>query len=177
MLLALRWGCGVQFSEKSVTLNGPWSISTAWASLLKLLSMFVCASCINRLPCENYYESHSAKWSASCWASRYVTTNVIKYLDPTPDRRKWHHRRYQEGNTVHGWAGHIARFNDNRCTITVTEWRPIEWTRWQGWPKTRWRDNLILHVEPVWPRIARDRLLWRQFREGFLLMDWKKPWC
>ena len=26
--------------------------------------------------------------------------------------------------------------------------------------------NLICHLDPVWPRIARDRRLWKQFREG-----------
>ena len=34
-----------------------------------------------------------------------------------------------------GWAGHIARFKDNR-TKRVTEWTPREWTRRQGRPKT-----------------------------------------
>ena len=44
---------------------------------------------------------------------------------------------------IHGWVGHIARFKDNRWTKRVTEWTPREWTRRQGRPKTRWRDNLI----------------------------------
>ena len=70
---------------------------------------------------------------------------------------------------IHGWAGHIARFNDNRWTNRVTEWTPREWTRRQGRPKTRWRDILIRHLGPAWPRIARDRRLWKQSREGFLL--------
>ena len=43
-------------------------------------------------------------------------------------------------------------------------------TRRQGSPKTRWRDNLICHLGPAWPRIAtRDRCLWEHFRDGFLL--------
>ena len=37
-----------------------------------------------------------------------------------------------------GWAGHVARFKDNRWTKRVTEWTPREWTRRQGRPKTRW---------------------------------------
>ena len=72
---------------------------------------------------------------------------------------------------IHGWAGHIARFNDNRWTKRVTEWTPREWTRRQGRPKTRWRDNLVRHLGTAWPRIARDRRLWKQFREGFLLTE------
>ena len=58
---------------------------------------------------------------------------------------------------MHGWAGHIARFRDNRWTKRVTEWTPREWTRRQGIPKARWRDSLIRHLSPAWPRIARDR--------------------
>ena len=50
----------------------------------------------------------------------------------------------------------------------VTEWSPREWTRRQGRPKTRWRDNLIRHMGPAWPRIAKSRHLWR---EGFLLTE------
>ena len=72
---------------------------------------------------------------------------------------------------IHGWAGRIGRFKDNRWTKRVTEWTPREWTRWQGRPKTRWRDNLIRHLGHAWPRIARDWRLWRQFREGFLLTE------
>ena len=55
---------------------------------------------------------------------------------------------------IHGCAGHIARFKDNRWTKRVTEWTPREWTRRQGRPKTRWRDNLFRHLGPAWPRIA-----------------------
>ena len=29
---------------------------------------------------------------------------------------------------IYGWAGHIARFKDNRWTQIVTEWTPREWT-------------------------------------------------
>ena len=65
---------------------------------------------------------------------------------------------------IHGWAGQIARFKDNRWTKRVTEWTSREWTRRQG-------DSLIRHLGPAWPRIARDRRLWRQFREWFLLTE------
>ena len=55
---------------------------------------------------------------------------------------------------IHGWAGHIARFNDNRWTKRVTEWTPREWTRRQGRPKTRWRDNLVRQLGAAWPIIG-----------------------
>ena len=117
---------------------------------------------------ELYCQSLSAKWSASCSALPYVTTNV--------GPNTW--IRHQTGvndiidvikKGIHGWAGHIARFNDNRWTKRVTEWTPREWARRQGRPKTRWRDNLVRHLGTAWPRITRDRCLWKQFREGFLL--------
>ena len=47
---------------------------------------------------------------------------------------------------IHGWEGNIARLKDNRWTKRVTEWTPREWTRRQGRPKTRRRDNLIRHL-------------------------------
>ena len=72
---------------------------------------------------------------------------------------------------IHGWAGQIARFNDNRWTKRVTEWTPREWTRRQGRPKTRCRDTLIRYMGPPSPIIARDGCLWKQFREGFLLTE------
>ena len=76
---------------------------------------------------------------------------------------------------IHGWPGHIARFKDNCWTNQVTAWTPREWTRRQGRPKTRWRDNLTRHLGPAWPRIARDRRLWRQFREGSSLGSERNP--
>ena len=48
---------------------------------------------------------------------------------------------------IHGWAGHVARLNDNRWTKRVTEWTPREWTRRQGRPQTRWRDNLYTGMD------------------------------
>ena len=70
---------------------------------------------------------------------------------------------------IHGWAGHIARFKDNIYMDKKSD--RVDTTRMDktaGRPKTRWRDCLIRHLGPAWPRIARDRRLWRQFREGFL---------
>ena len=29
---------------------------------------------------------------------------------------------------IHGWAGHIARFKDNKWTKRMTEWTPRVWT-------------------------------------------------
>ena len=78
-------------------------------------------------------------------------------------------RRYQEGNT---WMG------GTHCTIQRQQMDKksdrVDTTRMDktaGTPKTRWSDSLTHHLGPSWPRIARDRRLWRQFREGFLLTE------
>ena len=68
----------------------------------------------------------------------------------------------------HRWAGHVARFSDNRWTIRVTEWTPREWTRKPGRPKTRWRDDLSRHLGPTWSRTAKDRCHWKYSGEGLL---------
>ena len=57
----------------------------------------------------------------------------------------------------HRWPVHIARLSDNRWTITTTEWTPRDWTRKQGRPKTRWRDDLTKQLGPAWSRLAKDR--------------------
>jgi len=68
----------------------------------------------------------------------------------------------------HRWAGHVARLTDNRWTIRATEWAPRQWRRSRGRPRTRWRDDLTRQLGSTWPRLARDRVRWRQSREGFL---------
>ncbi|KAI8522203.1 hypothetical protein Bbelb_019570 [Branchiostoma belcheri] len=68
----------------------------------------------------------------------------------------------------HRWAGHVARLQDNRWTLRATEWTPREWRRRRGRPCTRWRDSLVQHLGPAWPRYARLRREWNESREGFL---------
>ena len=71
----------------------------------------------------------------------------------------------------HRWAGHISKLKDNRWTIRTTEWTPRDWRRPRGRPKERWHDDLIRHLGPRWPQLARDRVRWRDVREGFLLRE------
>ena len=40
------------------------------------------------------------------------------------------------------WAGHVARFQDNRWTYRLTEWQPREGKRKRGRQKRRWRVDL-----------------------------------
>lgn len=47
---------------------------------------------------------------------------------------------------------------------------PRDWTKKQGHPKTRWRDDLTRQqIRPLWSRLARHmyRHLWNRSREGF----------
>ena len=48
----------------------------------------------------------------------------------------------------HRWTGHVARLSDNCWPIRATEWTPRDWTRKQGRPKTRYRDDLIDRSDP-----------------------------
>lgn len=59
------------------------------------------------------------------------------------------------------WAGHVARMEDNRWTIRVTEWRPRNYKRPQGRPPTRWTDPMVKILGRTWNRIARCRSTWR----------------
>ena len=44
-----------------------------------------------------------------------------------------------------------------------------------GRHKTRWRENLICHLGPAWPMIARDRRQWRHFGRGSSLLSDSNP--
>ena len=78
-------------------------------------------------------------------------------------------------SSKHRWAGHVARFQDNRWTLRVTEWTPRQWKRTRGRPKIRWRDDLLNYMGPKWPEKARDRKQWKSSREGFLHHERKSP--
>ena len=75
----------------------------------------------------------------------------------------------------HRWAGHICRMRDNRWTIRVTEWYPRPKKRPRGRPKRRWNDDLCQALGTNWSQMARDRLRWKQSREGFLSMERDTP--
>ena len=73
----------------------------------------------------------------------------------------WQFVIHATGNANSTWNLFTPYLSCKR-TMRVTECTPREWTRRQGRPATRWRDNL----GPAWPRIARDRRLWRQVTGG-----------
>ena len=45
-------------------------------------------------------------------------------------------------SSKHRWAGHVARFTDNRWTSRITTWTPRLHRRARGRPNLRWRDDL-----------------------------------
>ena len=61
------------------------------------------------------------------------------------------------------WAGHIARFQDNRWTKKLTIWTPRENTRKKGRPKVRWMDDINQACNTKnWYRLALDRIHWQE---------------
>ena len=68
------------------------------------------------------------------------------------------------------WAGHVARFSDNRWTKRLTEWEPRgRGKRPRGRPKTRWRDEIVKGAGIAWGRLAQDRGSWRDLGKAFVL--------
>lgn len=66
------------------------------------------------------------------------------------------------------WAGHIARFDDDRWTRRILEWRPrSEAFRNRGRPPTRWTDDLK-RVSTNWMQAAQDRRQWKLLREAYV---------
>ena len=60
----------------------------------------------------------------------------------------------------HRWAGHVARFKDNRWTSRLTLWQPRMFNRERERPSLRWRDDLVRKYGSLWMRKALDRGYW-----------------
>ena len=94
-------------------------------------------------------------------------------------RNTWNHQETSVGDIInairkakHRWTGHIAWLSAYRWAIRATERTPRDWTRKQGCPKARWRDDLTKQIGPLWSRLAKHRHLWDRSREGFLCQEW-----
>ena len=66
------------------------------------------------------------------------------------------------------WAGHVARYDDNRWTRRILEWRPRETVRSVGRPQKRWEDDIRVVAGKQWMRLARDRERWKQLGETYI---------
>ncbi|GFS18025.1 transposase [Elysia marginata] len=68
-------------------------------------------------------------------------------------------------------AGHVARLQDNRWTLRVTEWQPRNGKRSRGRQARRWRDDIVRTMGNTWTREAKDKEEWRRGAEG-LILQW-----
>ena len=67
------------------------------------------------------------------------------------------------------WAGHLARLQDKRWTLQVTDCRPMDGIRPRGRPSMRWRDEIDDFWRSVsWKQNAQDRLSWKRNAEAFI---------
>ncbi|CAK1587710.1 unnamed protein product [Parnassius mnemosyne] len=65
------------------------------------------------------------------------------------------------------WAGHIARYVDNRWTIHVTTWKGPPGKRRAGRPYMRWEDDIKKIAGTNWLQIAKNREKWKSLEEAF----------
>ncbi|GFR93951.1 endonuclease-reverse transcriptase [Elysia marginata] len=69
------------------------------------------------------------------------------------------------------WAGLVARLQDNRWTLRVTEWQPRNGKRSRGRQARRWRDDIVRTMGNMWTRETKDKEEWRRGAEG-LILQW-----
>lgn len=74
------------------------------------------------------------------------------------------------------WAGHVARFKDDRWTARTTNWIPRQFKRSRGRPALRWEDPIVKVAGKTWKRDAQDRELWsycdlHQWRQSSISID------
>ena len=65
------------------------------------------------------------------------------------------------------WAGHLARYRDDRLMYKVTFWTPRNFPRDRGRPKMRWRDDLE-RFNKRWQQGAQDRRLWKTHEKAYI---------
>ena len=65
------------------------------------------------------------------------------------------------------WAGHVARFGDDRRTINVTKWKGPQGKRSRGRPRARWQDDIVAQAGKDWMFTAKDREKWNSLEEAF----------
>ncbi|GFS18387.1 endonuclease-reverse transcriptase [Elysia marginata] len=75
------------------------------------------------------------------------------------------------------WAGHVARLQDNRWTLRVTEWQPRNGKRSRGRQARRWRDDIVTvrTMGNTWTREAKDKEEWRRGAEALSCSGWTEP--
>lgn len=64
------------------------------------------------------------------------------------------------------WAGHLARYNDNRWTKRSVVWTGPRGKRAKGRPYARWVDEIITVAGKDWLNIAKDKKKWSTLEEA-----------
>ncbi|KAJ8727743.1 hypothetical protein PYW07_001862 [Mythimna separata] len=65
------------------------------------------------------------------------------------------------------WAGHLARYTDDRWTISTTNWKGPKGSRGKGRPCARWQDEIVENAGQDWAITALDREAWNSLEEAF----------
>jgi len=65
------------------------------------------------------------------------------------------------------WAGHMARYDDERISKRVEKWEPSG-TRSRGRPAKRWKDDITEVGSIFWRRKATNREKWKELEMSFI---------
>lgn len=65
------------------------------------------------------------------------------------------------------WAGHLARYQDDRWTQRSVKWSGPRGTRSRGRPRARWADEIVARAGGNWMDKAKDRETWLSLGEAF----------
>lgn len=65
------------------------------------------------------------------------------------------------------WAGHVARYKDDRWTLRSIKWSGPKGTRSRGRPRARWADEIVACAGGSWLDRANDREGWHSLGEAF----------
>ncbi len=74
---------------------------------------------------------------------------------------------YKSSKIKWKYAGHITRQIDDRWEKRVEEWIPHNRKRSKGRPITRWEDEIVKEVRPLWSRLAHNRKKWKKCGEAY----------
>jgi hypothetical protein len=66
------------------------------------------------------------------------------------------------------WAGHLARYDDERISKQVEKWEPKDSKRSKGRPAKRWKDDIVEVGSIFWQRKARHREDWKKLEMTYI---------
>lgn len=66
------------------------------------------------------------------------------------------------------WAGHVARTDKARWTLTMLQWRPWSNKRSRGRPPNRWTNDIKMIAGLMWIKEAQNRPKWKSLKEAYV---------